>query len=473
MSLQVPAWRALSFALNSGMLLTIDLKGKTINALAGLLDVESKQIQTKEMYFGKAHAWALRPGSEKLELRCMLDVHSLDVIPEDKPYLTSGALMGKFIHPRAHIAHTALSNAILEIYQVILDQANELPWLARPLEITCTLPPLLGSEEVFNELFGKIGYTCSAQPLDAPQLFSLTLTGNFSLPRILWDLIMIVPALDIHRYYWTPEEPMNKILGRLQEYGPQHPAPALLEKAFRINYQQLYNTEIKRLARNYDPSEARSEDDQTAFSYESKVMDIEEGWEKIHNCLKDLRVKKLVLFNTNDPSLLSRLLPDEQFENILVLGNSLRVQQIIGQVLGSLDVPNERKAAVQLAIGSLHYRDVRVDHRDAVIIPAGFCELPPFALDAVVTNLFDRSKPSAVLILIPNAEYNSLIPDLPAGAKRHPRHQFEWDRKQISKWSKKVGNKFEYNIHTIPVGPEDPKLGPPAQLILFHHLSQL
>ncbi len=455
------------------MLLKIDLRGKTINALAGLLDVESKQIHTKELYFGKAHTWTLRPTADRLELQCMLDFHPVDAIPVDTPYLTSGTVMGQYMHPRAYTAHTALSNTILEVYKPVLDKGNEFPWLARPLEITCSLPPLLGSEEVFEELFGKIGYICEAEALDGPQLYQLTIKGNFSLPRILWDLIMILSAMDIHRFYWTPEEPMNKILQRLPEYGPQHPAPALLERAFRINYQSLYDTRIKLLARNDDPSEVSGEEDQNAFAVESEAWNIEEGLEKIHNSLKDLGAKKLALFNTTGPGLLARLLPDPQFERILALGASLRVQQLIGQFLGALDIPDTRKTSVQLAIGSLLFRDVRIDHHDAVIIPDGFCQLPQHGIDAVEANIFGVSQPSAVLILIPNADYNPLIKGLAAGAKRHPRHQFEWGRKQIAKWAKKVGEKFGYNVHTIPVGPEDSQLGPPVQLILFQHHSQL
>lgn len=455
------------------MLLTIDLKGKTISALAGLLDVEAKQIQTKEMYFGKAHAWALRPAPDRLEMRCILDIHPLDSIPVDVPYTTSGGIMNQYINPRAHIAQTSLSHAILALYQQILDKANDFPWLGKALDITCTLPPLLGSEEVFQELFGKIGYQCEVEKLNAPQLFQLTLKGNFSLPRILWDLIMVVPALDIHRYYWTPPDQMNKILERLPEYGPQHPNPAFLEKAYRINHQRLFDKRVKAITRNSDPGMDHEDQDQTAFALENSAWDTSQISSKIHGSLQDLGVKTPAVFNIGNSQLLMEMLPNEQFESILALDPVMVRLQNAGQILGGMDIPAERKSAIQLLIGTPTFRDKRVEHRDAIVIPNGFCKLSPNGLQALQENIFHHSKPTAVLIIVPNSEYNSLIEGIPAGEMRHPGHQFEWNRKQTAKWAKKMGEQYGYNSHTIPVGTEDPSLGPPAQLILFHHLSQL
>ncbi len=454
------------------MLLKIDLKGRTVNAVAGLLEGDLQQVRIKELYFGKVYDWALRPSSDRLELRCMLDIHPIDAIPANMPYLTSGTVMGQYVHARAFTAHTALSNAILEIYKKILDKGNEYTWLARPLEITCTLPPLLGSEEVFEEFFGQIGYTCEAEPLEGPQLFSLTIKGIFSLPRILWDLIMILSALDIHRFYWTPADPMNTILERISEYGPQHPSPDLLERVFRINYQSLYDTRIKLLARNDDPSEVREDEDQIAFTRESQVWDIEEAWEKIHNCLNEVSAKKLTIFNTTDPGLLARLFTEPKFESILALGPSLRLLETTGQFLEELNIPDTTKESVQLAIGSLRYLDARIDHCDAVIIPDGFYQIPKHSIYAIESNIFGRSQPNSVLVLIPNADYNVLINNLAKGSKRHPRHEFEWGREQVANWGKMISNKFGYKFHSVPVGPEDERSGPPMQLIHFRHHSQ-
>ena len=82
---------------------------------------------------------------------------------------------------------------------------------------------------------------------------------------------------------------------------------------------------------------------------------------------------------------------------------------------------------------------------------------------------------ASVSIVIPvfNADYDPLITGLNPGEKRHPRSQFSWGRKKISKWAKEMCGRYNYTLHNIPIGHQDPKAGAPVQLLLFHHTTQL
>jgi len=56
---------------------------------------------------------------------------------------------------------------------------------------------------------------------------------------------------------------------------------------------------------------------------------------------------------------------------------------------------------------------------------------------------------------------------LPPGAARHPDHRFEWTRAQFRAWADGVAGRYGYQARFLPVGPEDPRDGPPTQLAAF------
>jgi hypothetical protein len=64
-------------------------------------------------------------------------------------------------------------------------------------------------------------------------------------------------------------------------------------------------------------------------------------------------------------------------------------------------------------------------------------------------------------------EYNVRFENLPAGTFRHADHRFEWTRSQFRQWSDGVADRHGYAVEHLPVGPEDPEVGPPTQLAVF------
>lgn len=67
----------------------------------------------------------------------------------------------------------------------------------------------------------------------------------------------------------------------------------------------------------------------------------------------------------------------------------------------------------------------------------------------------------------PNREYNVAFEGLPAGQFRHRDHRFEWTRGEFEGWAGGVGGRHGYSVGFLPVGPEDPALGPPTQMAVF------
>ena len=56
---------------------------------------------------------------------------------------------------------------------------------------------------------------------------------------------------------------------------------------------------------------------------------------------------------------------------------------------------------------------------------------------------------------------------LPAGQFRHPDHRFEWTRQEFRDWARRIASRFGYAVRFLPVGPENPSLDPPTQMVIF------
>jgi hypothetical protein len=91
----------------------------------------------------------------------------------------------------------------------------------------------------------------------------------------------------------------------------------------------------------------------------------------------------------------------------------------------------------------------------------------PPRLPALERAVFGEAAPRTVVVTTPNAEYNVRFPALAAGAMRHRDHRFEWSRADFAAWAGAVGVRFGYQVRFLPVGPDDPEVGPPTQLAVF------
>ena len=81
--------------------------------------------------------------------------------------------------------------------------------------------------------------------------------------------------------------------------------------------------------------------------------------------------------------------------------------------------------------------------------------------------MFAHARPATVVVTTPNAEHNVRFPSLAPGAMRHHDHRFEWSRAEFRTWAEKVAAAYGYGVRLLPVGPDDPEVGPPTQLAVF------
>jgi hypothetical protein len=118
-------------------------------------------------------------------------------------------------------------------------------------------------------------------------------------------------------------------------------------------------------------------------------------------------------------------------------------------------------------MGRLTYRDDRWAGVDAAALVEVIEHLDPNRLPLVERVVFGEARPGAVVVTTPNAEYNTLFPNLAAGAFRHPDHRFEWTRAEFEAWASRIESTYRYKSAFSGIGRRDEALGAPTQMAVF------
>jgi 3' terminal RNA ribose 2'-O-methyltransferase Hen1 len=169
-------------------------------------------------------------------------------------------------------------------------------------------------------------------------------------------------------------------------------------------------------------------------------------------------------------SLLRRLIPQRQFTRIVGLDVSHRALEIAADRLHLDHLSESQRQRITLLHGSLIYRDQRLAGFDAAAVIEVIEHLDPHRLAAFERVLFEFAKPKVIMLTTPNVEYNVRFESLAAGKLRHRDHRFEWTRNQFREWASTVADRFGYTVRYLPVGPEDPQVGPPTQMGVFERV---
>jgi hypothetical protein len=68
--------------------------------------------------------------------------------------------------------------------------------------------------------------------------------------------------------------------------------------------------------------------------------------------------------------------------------------------------------------------------------------------------------------------HNVRFESLPPGTMRHRDHRFEWTRGEFRAWADRVAAAHGYAVRCLPVGADDPEVGPPTQMAVFSQRPQ-
>ncbi|WP_436790378.1 3' terminal RNA ribose 2'-O-methyltransferase Hen1 [Yinghuangia sp. YIM S10712] len=190
--------------------------------------------------------------------------------------------------------------------------------------------------------------------------------------------------------------------------------------------------------------------------------------------LREAGASRVLDLGCGDGKLLAELLKERQFGEIVGVDVSVRALGIAARRL-RLDRMGERqRGRIRLMQGALTYTDARLVGYDAAVLSEVIEHVDEPRLPALEFAVFGFARPTTVVVTTPNAEYNVRYapdeeggPGLAPGAMRHADHRFEWDRAGFRAWAAEVAERFGYQAAFVPVGDDDPEVGPPTQMAVF------
>jgi 3' terminal RNA ribose 2'-O-methyltransferase Hen1 len=170
-------------------------------------------------------------------------------------------------------------------------------------------------------------------------------------------------------------------------------------------------------------------------------------------------------------ALAAALLADPVFTQIIATDVSSRALEVAERKLRLDRMPDRQRERLQLLLSSLTYRDDRLAGLDALVLMEVIEHVDPPRLAALERTVFTDAAPRLVVVTTPNVEHNVRFEFLDAGAMRHRDHRFEWTRAEFASWALRVAEQAGYAVRFLPVGVDDPEVGPPTQMAVFTRLD--
>ena len=465
------------------MLLTITTTHAPATDLGYLLHKNPARPQRFDLSFGGAHVFYPEVTPERCTAALLLDVDPVALVRNRKGPPGEGFSLEQYVNDRPYVASSFLSVAIAQVFgSALAGTSRERAALAEatiPLVARLSVVPCRGGEALLRRLFEPLGYAMAVthHPLDErfPEwgegpYFTVELTHTIRLHEMLSHLYVLVPVLDNDKHYWIGDEEVAKLLRHGEGWLAAHPEREAIVNRYLRHRKHLANAALARLMEGATADEAEAAAERRDAEEEQVEQKISLNEQRLGSVLAVLRAaaaKRVLDLGCGSGNLLRRLMEDRQFERIVGLDVSHRSLEIAADRLHLDRLPERQRERVELLHGSLTYRDRRLEGFDAAAVVEVIEHLDEPRLAAFERVLLEFARPRTVVVTTPNVEYNVKFETLPAGSFRHRDHRFEWTRDQFRAWAMRVSERFGYDLRYVPVGPEDPVVGPPTQMAVL------
>ncbi|MGH3123316.1 MAG: 3' terminal RNA ribose 2'-O-methyltransferase Hen1 [Streptosporangiaceae bacterium] len=491
------------------MLLTITLTEPPATDLGFLLHKHPDRMQSFDVSAGQAHVFYPEAGEQRCTVALLLEIDPVGLVRGHRRSGTGGPeafSLAEYVNDRPYAASSMLAVALGKVFRTAMTgRCDARPDLAaRPLPLQISIPALScrGGTDLAYRLLQPLGWDVQATriPLD-PELpewggshyFTVRLAGQARLADALSHLYVLLPVLDDNKHYWVDDAEIDKLLRAGGEWLAAHPERDLITHRYLAHQRHLAATAVARLAEvddtepealdNAVPDAPDAAPDNTAPDTATTDSTGPGTAPRRHplaqqrreavlavlrdTVLKDPAAARVADLGCGEGTLVAMLLREPSAARVLGVDVSHRALERAAQRLHLDTMPDRQRERVDLQQSSLTYADERLAGLDAAVLMEVIEHVDPPRLGALEQTVFGAARPGTVVVTTPNAEYNVRFADLRPGAMRHPDHRFEWTRAQFRGWAAGVAGRRGYQVRFLPVGPDDPEVGPPTQLAVF------
>lgn len=473
-----------------------DLLGSA-DDLGYLLHKHPGKVQEFEVATGAAHVFYPEATPQRCTAALLLEVDPVGLVRGKDPrgrgrkgQAAEGFSLGQYVNDRPYAASSMLSVALGKVFRTAMagqcKARPELPGIRMPLELRVPVLPCRGGADLARRLFEPLGWQVAAEPVPLDPQFpqwgdsrylDVTLTGEQRLADALNHLYVLLPVLDDAKHYWVTPDEVDKLIRSGEGWLAGHPERPLITRRYLRHRGSLTRAALARLA-EADDLQPEQLDDAVPLAGQEEGAGPEEEAERPVPLHEQRRGAVLAVLRAagahavgdlgcGEGALVSALLDQREITRVVAADVSARALEVAARKLRLDRMPEHRRSRLELVQSSLVYRDPRLAGLDAVVLMEVVEHVDPPRLPALARVVFGEAAPRTVIVTTPNVEHNVRFEGMAPGALRHRDHRFEWTRAEFAAWAGDVAARYGYDVRYLPVGPDDPEVGPPTQLAVF------
>jgi 3' terminal RNA ribose 2'-O-methyltransferase Hen1 len=463
------------------MLLTITNTEPPASDLGFLLHKNPANVRSVGLSFGTAHVFY----PEATEARCtaalLLRIDPIGLVRRGRR--RASFALADYVNDRPYVASSFMTVAIAKVFGTALagraeDARQELVDRPLPLEAHLPVVPCRGGESLVRRLFEPLGYRVDTSAIALDERFpdwgdsrylDLTVRGTIPARDLLRHLYVLLPVMDDDKHYWVERGEIEKLLARGSDWLVGHPERDLITRRYLRHREPLTREALARLLEEdqVDPDADAAASDSEEDALEERVSLAEQRIGAVTATLRAAGARSVLDVGCGDGRLLRALMKDGAFERITGVDVSMGALAAAARRLHLDTMSPRQRERITLLQSALTYRDRRLEGYDAAVLMEVVEHVDPDRLDALGSAIFRSAHPATVIVTTPNAEYNVRFESLPEGSLRHRDHRFEWSRDAFGAWAREVADRYGYTVRFLPVGLDDPEVGPPTQMAVF------